>query len=461
MTEECAIERYCPPRNAPAIESSRRGRRRIVSLIFVVYGLLIFEGALRKWIFPQFQKELFFIRDPFVFAIYFLCIKQRVRIRHALLFVTAVVMAWLTGLLVLLEIASGMLTSGTHLQLAIYGWREYFLNIPLAFVIGECVSREDLKRLVKYTLLVSIPIAILSIFQSSAPASAVINAGTAIDPSNTFSPMGVELDFNRTSGTFTSNEGQALFIGSIVAMLLWVWILPRRRRPVKGAVLLVATAAVITNLAVSGQRTAFVMSIIIASAALMGAALMKSGTDSLRNLRMPIVLVTVGVLAAPLVFPDHLHALSIRAANAAEGDARYSYGIVDRALGDFTRFTDLVFDSPVLGYGLGFAGNASSRVGLALPFYEDDWSRNIVDLGVVLGVIFIIFRVTLVLWLIAGAVASTRRWNDALPSLLVGFIGVILLNGQITGQGTVNGYAWLFAGFCMATIRTGEEEAKL
>jgi len=36
-----------------------------------------------------------------------------------------------------------------------------------------------------------------------------------------------------------------------------------------------------------------------------------------------------------------------------------------------------------------------------------------------------------------------------------------LLNGQITGQGTVNGYAWLFAGFCMATIRTGQDEATL
>jgi hypothetical protein len=97
-------------------------------------------------------------------------------------------------------------------------------------------------------------------------------------------------------------------------------------------------------------------------------------------------------------------------------------------------------------------------VGLALPFYEDDWSRNIVDLGIVLGVIFIGFRVTLALWLIASAVASTRRSNDTLPLLLAGFISVIVLNGQITAQGTVNGYAWLFVGFCIATIRTRKVE---
>jgi hypothetical protein len=37
-----------------------------------------------------------------------------------------------------------------------------------------------------------------------------------------------------------------------------------------------------------------------------------------------------------------------------------------------------------------------------------------------------------------------------LPLLLLAYVSVELLYGQITGHGTINGYAWLFMGFCLA-----------
>jgi hypothetical protein len=42
-------------------------RRRLCNVIVLIYYLLILEGALRKWIAPGYQKELFFVRDPFYF----------------------------------------------------------------------------------------------------------------------------------------------------------------------------------------------------------------------------------------------------------------------------------------------------------------------------------------------------------------------------------------------------------
>ena len=50
-------------------------RRIIVFCTFAIYWLLIFEGALRKWVLPNAQEWLFFVRDPFALAIYFLAIK--------------------------------------------------------------------------------------------------------------------------------------------------------------------------------------------------------------------------------------------------------------------------------------------------------------------------------------------------------------------------------------------------
>ncbi|MBF6571130.1 MAG: hypothetical protein IVW54_19875 [Candidatus Binataceae bacterium] len=442
--------------------AAERRRHRIVNLVFIVYGLLLFEGVLRKWVLPQFQKELFFIRDPFVLAIYFLCLKYRIWPRKQLWTIVALAWMWLGGVLLLIEVMSGILINRIGLLLGIYGWREYFFYIPLAFVIGECLSRDDLMRVIKYTLLASIPIAILSIMQASAPATSAINAGFADNPANTYAPLDVALGFMRTSGTFSSNEGQALFIGSLIPMVLWIWILPPERRPLRRLMLWSVTLAVLTNLAVSGQRTAFVLALLVVLTALGAAALMPRGYVAQRTLKITFGLLLGGAIAALVLFQSQLNALSVRAAGAAVGDTWYSYGLVNRAAGDFTHFIELIPDAPWLGYGLGIGGNGTTRMGVSEPVSaEDDWSRNIVDLGPALGGLFIGFRILLVASLIAGAVAAARRWGDLLPLLLLGFIGIVLLYGQITGQGSVNGYAWLFAGFCIAASSTAGDEALL
>ena len=40
-----------------------------------------------------------------------------------------------------------------------------------------------------------------------------------------------------------------------------------------------------------------------------------------------------------------------------------------------------------------------------------------------------------------------------LPFMIFGFVGLEILAGQITGQGTVNAYAWFFSGLCLASAR--------
>src|ERR1700683_5113264 len=75
------------PEKLAASSSSidEKHRRLIVHLIFVVYALLILEGAIRKWVAPHLGKPLFFIRDPFVLAIYILVFTKRTRLRNGFL----------------------------------------------------------------------------------------------------------------------------------------------------------------------------------------------------------------------------------------------------------------------------------------------------------------------------------------------------------------------------------------
>src|SRR5262245_65856612 len=55
--------------DAPATTRSRT-RRRIETLVLLLFWLLLFEGALRKWVLPEYSRYLFFVRDPVLLLIY-------------------------------------------------------------------------------------------------------------------------------------------------------------------------------------------------------------------------------------------------------------------------------------------------------------------------------------------------------------------------------------------------------
>src|SRR5450755_4199667 len=57
-----------------------RHRRKVVKIVLYIFGLLIFEGVLRKWLLPQFGRPLFFIRDPLVLSIYLMVFIRRVKL---------------------------------------------------------------------------------------------------------------------------------------------------------------------------------------------------------------------------------------------------------------------------------------------------------------------------------------------------------------------------------------------
>lgn len=65
----------------------------------------------------------------------------------------------------LIALAVG-LTEDYDIVILGYGWRNSFFYIPLAFVIGANFHQADLDRLVRQTLLVAIPVAILVGLQS-------------------------------------------------------------------------------------------------------------------------------------------------------------------------------------------------------------------------------------------------------------------------------------------------------
>jgi hypothetical protein len=425
-------------------------RQRLCNVIIAIYWLLILEGALRKWIAPSYQKELFFIRDPLVLYVYVIAITKGFWPRRSVLFWSGLFLALLGFSLIVFHLGD------RSLMIMAYGWRNYFAYLPLAFIIGEQFRYDDWLRLVRFTVVVALPIAVLCVFQSVAPVTAPINAGFGGSSDELFYVANVTGRITRACGTFTSGTGQVQLIGSLTAMLLWLWSNRRARSTFGKWILPAAAAGTITMLIVGGHRAAFVSALLVASA---GAAMTGVIYYSVRTSTKVFVgaglLVILVLLSGKYLFPEQGAAILTRTRGVAERDSAYSVseGLVNRVLWDFVHFVGYIPETNILGRGLGFSGNASEVLGLSSGFEEgaeDDWSRNILDLGPIIGILFILYRIAFVVALVIGAGIASRRYRDALPGLLVGFVGITLLYGQISGQGSVNGYGWIFAGMCMA-----------
>jgi hypothetical protein len=448
-------------RSEPFGAIEEQHRRLVVRLVFLIYALLLFEGILRKWIMPQWSKPLFFIRDPFVLLIYILVLSRRTRLRAGFLEIGC-----------LFSLAALILTVAHHMSgdfdfstavLAASGWRNYFFYIPLAFIIGRYFDLRDLNRLLLATSLISVAVAMLVIVQFASSPVAPINAGSGDTADEIYRNPGLPGGGVRPFGTFTSNLGLSVFTVSAVAIAISMWLAPHGSMS-KRFYLVLACAILGPSvcLCLSGSRGAFVWTGLVVLMALAGLSCASPGMG-LKAGAFTSALIFLTLVAGPVVFPQATESLSRRWSDAGDYETnKYgSGGVFARALYEVFNFRFLFELTPPEGYGLGTAGNAAWRLGTRAQTIiftnekqvgaaESDWGRNILELGPIFGCLFILFRIAFGIWLAKIALAATARSGHPLPWLLFAFVSHLILNGQITANGTVNGYGWLFAGLCLA-----------
>ena len=448
-------------RAAPAESVRQIAVRHIEKLVLVVFWLLILEGALRKWVAPQLAHYLFFVRDPFVVLLYWHAMRAQAFRRAGPWLAAGMAFAAVAPLLAFVQIAS--LGDSRMATIMAYGWRQYFLYLPLPFALAGAISEQFLWRFMRHAFLATIITAPLMFAQFHSPPSSVINRGIAEDEALQFKSVDFLDNLIRPSGTFTSTVGTSNLAASTLALLLAAWLVPASRRRISTWLLLLAAAATAVCLAVCGSRGAFVNSAIVVLFALLVGIVAPRAAVRGRALLIPMVLLVVGAVLYPILFPDALNATLGRfaAAQSLESSSS-SLGILGRALHETVGFMSILGDAPLAGYGLGLGGNGRSFLGsdtglLPTIFAESDWTRHIVDLGPVVGVLFILYRIAVTFDVFRRSIIATRRAADPLPLLLFGYLGIGLFDGQLTGHGTVGGFLWLYLGLCLASCRIALE----
>jgi hypothetical protein len=140
--------------------------RRLIWLYLILW---LIEGGLRRWFLPGLATPLLLVRDPVVVLIYVLAAARGVFPGNG--FIIA------GGVLAVLSFANALAIGHGNPAVAAYGVRCDFLHVPLIFIMGRVLRREDLLRMAKLAVIIAIPYTMLLVAQFNAPQDAWVNRG--------------------------------------------------------------------------------------------------------------------------------------------------------------------------------------------------------------------------------------------------------------------------------------------
>lgn len=429
---------------ATAVAAGRRGetaRRFAVRLVFILFALSLVEGALRKWVAPGLAAELYLLRDPVVLLLY------AHALAHGLFSRDALAASWLV-LAATSSLFGGIayVAEGLSPVAFAFGVRNYWLYMPLMFVVAATFRAADVVALLRLNLVVAMPCAALVVIQSRAGPSAWINKGIAADGPVATVAGGIV----RPYGLFTYTGQHVAFVTAVVAFYLAFMFLARLRRPDR--LLLVAAAPAVASLAVlTGSRSIYV--VLAAMAALTAAGIAASGRVGPSLGRLAGIAATVALAGLLLVsqYGDMFAAMQrrVEAAAHAEGPP------LDRIAATLTSFVAPLGDAALTGFGIGRGTPAVGTVVGTVSYEfggESEPGRVVYELGPVLGLAFLAFRLHLFCHLMAGAVRAGRRGLlAALP--LAAFAGIAILTSQLTFSALNAFLPYLAAGCVLALVR--------
>ena len=423
--------------------------RDIRRLIYLYLFLLMIEGALRKWIVPQFSNPLLLVRDPVVLAIYFLAWRAHIFPRNGFILWLAIIgiLSWIVSIFVL----DPYVPMSRIIFVTAYGFRSNFLHLPLIFIFASVFDVDDVKKIGWWILLGIIPMSLLMALQFHSAPDSFINRTVGLGEGEQITAGGGKI---RPPGTFSFISGPIYYVTSAASFVLYGAL---RRSTYPSWLLFGAGCSVLLAIVVSGSRS-LVMSVLLVMLSLAIVLLIRP--DAVNRFGKSLILLVIGMLIVsrlPIVH-EGLTILSSRFTESAEAsETTITSGLIQRTLSGFTEGLGQLGHAPIFGFGLGVgtSGGAAFLMGQStFLLSENEWTRIIFESGPILGLAFLMWRTLLAVYLGVVSLRALTR-GEILPLLLFSATFLIILSGQL-GQPTSLGFAVVFNGLCLASTRAGE-----
>jgi len=414
-------------------------------LFWAYFLLLIFEGALRKWIVPQLSTPLLLVRDPLAILIIWEAYRTR-KWPAQWSAVTATLAVGLLGLAVVQLVAVD-----TPWFAAAYGLRSYLLPFPVAFIMGENLDEEDLRKFGVWTLWLFLPLTGLEVLQYLSPANSFWNAGA----SEGATQLGYGGGHVRASATFSYVIGPTFYIPLAAAFIFYGVANPKFA---KKWLLWAAAGALVLAIPITGSR-----SLVYELAALLvcvGMAAFFGVSQFVKSLQMIAILLIVSALVSQLpVFSDATDSLTQRFTDANQGEGGSAEAsILLRVVHPVTASIEYsIAQNDLLGIGLGHGANAISKLLTGSVNFlagEDETARVINEFGWPSGIAFMLFRFLLSAMIVAKAFGRVRD-GQPLAWLLVPVSFMTLALGGLD-QPTVQGFMVITVAFSLAGLKAAK-----
>jgi len=428
-------------REAPAAKP-RRPLRAVRNLIWAYFWLLILEGVLRKWVVPSLSTPLLFIRDPIPVIALYLAIRERA--------VKRTIVVYIAGFLALAMTLAGFYMLPKTPWVVVYGFRCDFLHLLMIPLIIETFEPRDIARFTVAMIVVSVPVALLMDWQFHSAPNAWINSGV----DGTFKQLDASQGHIRPPGPFTFTVGPALFYSLLAALIVGAAV---DGRGIPRPLLLVGTVSLIVAAMYSVSRGLIGQVLIVLTVGLLGALVgNRQALGRYVGVAVAVALVAL-VVGTSSLMQESVSVFSTRVTITSQQEGGVS-GILDRYFGDYVSIIPALRDAPYAGYGLGYGTNGGAAALTGSVTYllaEREWPRVVYESGPVLGVLYILFRVSILAALGWQAFLSVRR-GKVLAACLLGACGVNVIAGQF-GQTTALGFTVLTVGLCFAAGKRPDE----
>jgi hypothetical protein len=435
-TETISLPRNLPKRKVVS-QAVATDYAFIKKLIWAYFLLLLFEGALRKWFLPGLSHGLLIIRDPIVIWIYYLCYAQGVFPLDNKYLQRC--FQWV-GLAVVLS----LLINRAHPLTIAYGARTNLLHFPLIFIMARVLTFKDVVNFGKAFLVLALPMTWVVAQQFQADRFDTINTAAG----GTGHQMMTSGDKVRASGTFSFVSGIVFYYCFTVSYIIYGFL-------VKGTfpkwMLYLGTSATLLAMVTAGSRA--VIAECLQVLACIGFLAYFKPSEFGKIAGSIFGFSTLGLILYSQVdlFQEGLDFLTLRFEEAAnvEGNPIEAY---------FTRYVDIIVApyyynmwTGFFGNGLGTATRAGSALGGGMGGAEISWSRQVLENGLLVGGLFIIWRIWIFKDLMMACVNGVKR-GSYLAIFLFGAAAPILLFSPY-GQPTNLGFAAFGCGLCLAALK--------
>lgn len=401
-----------------------------VTIKFTLFVIVI-EGAIRKWLFPQASDIFYFLKDIVLllgYIKYYLSPEPKYIWKDSFL-KQILFLAFLIGLFQVFNPNQGSIIIG------LFGLKTYFFYIPLIWILPTLFRNEtELYKFIRNYLLLVIPLGILATIQFFSPINSPINVyGGGLEATASAG------DYVRVTATFPYLAGYTSFLTFCFTLIIPVFFYSQSK--FWSIITVVELLMILGTSFMTGARGLIVYQVFFLVGYFFLNFVMRSD-QSWRLTKKAFVPIFLSIAIIPRFFQEAINAFFIRANNSGS--------IVSRIVEPFTIKLDQ-FEA----YGIGASHQAVSTLrnvinlpysGQTLPPLESEMMKVVVEISIVGFFLWYGFRLGLIFtaW---KAVSKLKNFFSSSLIISVFLFHVYHFAGLIVFNIYAQFYYWFLTGF--------------